>query len=172
MIHAYVDSPIGPLLLIGDGSTVSALFTARHRRFAEQSDDDRSRTSEVAFGQARQELAEYFEGSRQFFDVPVAPTGTPFQRRVWSELREIPYSTTATYSEIAARIGLPGAARAVGAANAKNPVSIIVPCHRVVGSNGSLTGYAGGIEAKRWLLDHERARGDVSRCFAALPPPR
>ena len=101
---------------------------------------------------------EYFAGARRVFTVPLAPAGTPFQRLVWDALREIPYGATATYGEIAARIGRPGAARAVGSANHHNPLSIFVPCHRVLGANGALTGYAGGLEAKRKLLAIEGVR--------------
>jgi methylated-DNA-[protein]-cysteine S-methyltransferase len=106
---------------------------------------------------ARAQLTAYFAGTRVAFDLPLAPLGTPFQQRVWEELLRIPPATTRTYGELAARLGRPHAARAVGTANAKNPISIVVPCHRVIGAGGALTGYAGGLPAKRWLLDHERA---------------
>jgi methylated-DNA-[protein]-cysteine S-methyltransferase len=101
------------------------------------------------------QLEQYFAGERTEFDLELALQGTAFERRVWDEVRAIPYGQTATYAEIAARIGRPGASRAVGRANAWNPIAIVVPCHRVVGSDGSLTGYAGGIEMKRALLDLE-----------------
>ena len=107
----------------------------------------------------RRQLEEYFAGERRAFDLPVAPAGTPFQQRVWEELQRIGYGETITYAELAARIGRPTAIRAAGAANGANPVSIIIPCHRVIGSDGSLTGYGGGLEAKRLLLELERARG-------------
>ncbi len=105
----------------------------------------------------RLQLAEYFAGDRSAFDLPVAPPGTPFQQLVWGELQRIGYGETITYAELAARIGRPTAIRAAGAANGANPVSIVIPCHRVIGSNGSLTGYSGGLESKRFLLDLERA---------------
>ena len=105
----------------------------------------------------RRQLEEYFAGERSSFDLPVAPAGTPFQQGVWAELQRIGYGTTITYAELAARIGRPTAIRAAGAANGANPVSIVIPCHRVIGSNGTLTGYGGGLEAKRFLLDLERA---------------
>jgi methylated-DNA-[protein]-cysteine S-methyltransferase len=107
--------------------------------------------------EAKQQLREYFEGRRQGFTLPVAPGGTAFQQRVWQELQKIPWGTTTTYREIAQRIGQPTAVRAVGSANGRNPVSIVIPCHRVIGSDGSLTGYAGGIATKRRLLQHEGA---------------
>lgn len=104
---------------------------------------------------AADQLHKYFAGEQQEFDLPLAPEGTPFQRRVWAALQEIPYGETISYGELARRLGDPGASRAVGLANGRNPLSIIVPCHRVVGSTGSLTGYGGGLERKRLLLDLE-----------------
>jgi methylated-DNA-[protein]-cysteine S-methyltransferase len=106
--------------------------------------------------QARAQLDEYFAGTRRAFDLPIAPRGTGFQERVWHALGAIPYGETMSYGALAASIGRPSASRAVGAANGKNPLSIIVPCHRVIAANGELTGYAGGMMAKRWLIDHER----------------
>ncbi|XKH59504.1 methylated-DNA--[protein]-cysteine S-methyltransferase [Halomonas sediminis] len=101
------------------------------------------------------QLEEYFAGRRQRFDIPLAAVGTPFQQRVWAQLSAIPYGTTCSYSAIAARLQQPTAARAVGMANSRNPIAIVVPCHRVIGGNGSLTGYAGGLPRKQWLLHHE-----------------
>jgi methylated-DNA-[protein]-cysteine S-methyltransferase len=101
------------------------------------------------------QLAEYFAGERRDFDVPLAPRGTGFQQRVWRELGKIPYGETRSYGELARAIGRPAASRAIGAANGKNPISILVPCHRVIAGTGALTGYAGGLAAKRWLLEHE-----------------
>jgi methylated-DNA-[protein]-cysteine S-methyltransferase len=106
---------------------------------------------------ARQ-LAEYFAGERKTFDLPMAPDGTEFQKRIWDELIRIPYGETISYAELARRVGSEGAARAVGRANATNPIAIVVPCHRVIGANGSLTGYAYGVEMKRRLLDFERGQ--------------
>lgn len=103
-----------------------------------------------------QQLDEYFAGTRQTFDLPLQPQGTEFQQRVWNELTNIPYGETRTYQDLAHALGDPGAVRAVGAANGQNPLWILLPCHRVIGSDGSLTGYAGGLERKRWLLTHER----------------
>ncbi|WP_223789248.1 methylated-DNA--[protein]-cysteine S-methyltransferase [Marinicella meishanensis] len=104
---------------------------------------------------AKSQLREYFAGQRQSFDLPLAPQGTEFQQRVWQALLTIPYGQLASYRDMAQQLQQPKAVRAVGAANGKNPISIIVPCHRVIGANGSLTGYAGGLERKRWLLQHE-----------------
>lgn len=101
------------------------------------------------------ELREYFEGRRESFDLPLAPEGTPFQQAVWSELRRIPFGERSSYGALAARIGRPWASRAVGQANGANPIAVVIPCHRVVGSDGSLTGYGSGVPIKRWLLDHE-----------------
>ena len=109
-----------------------------------------------AFKKLAKQLDEYFAGSRRQFDVPLDPVGTAFQTDVWSALRKIPYGKTLTYAAQAATIGRPNAARAVGAANGKNPLSIVIPCHRVIGSNGKLTGFAGGIDTKRFLLNHEK----------------
>ena len=111
----------------------------------------------AALDAAADQLREYFAGERATFDLPLNPDGNAFERRVWAELARIPYGDTASYAEIARRIGRPGAARAVGRANARNPIAIVVPCHRVIGSDGSLTGYAGGLDAKRALLALERA---------------
>jgi methylated-DNA-[protein]-cysteine S-methyltransferase len=159
MIHTVLSSPIGDLLLTGDGTRLHGLYTAEHVRppavFGVRDD--------AGFAAARQQLEQYFAGERTSFDLPLQHTGTAFQRRVWDELCRIGYGDTASYGEIAARIGSPAAMRAVGMANGRNLISIIVPCHRVLGRDGSLTGYAGGLQAKRWLLDHEaRHRAAVS----------
>ena len=106
--------------------------------------------------QCKMQLDEYFRGERKTFDLPLAPKGTDFQKKVWNALQEIPYGETRTYGEIAAAVGNPKAARAVGMANNKNPIGIIIPCHRVVGANGKLVGYAGGMDKKEWLLQLER----------------
>ncbi|WP_347343543.1 methylated-DNA--[protein]-cysteine S-methyltransferase [Jatrophihabitans telluris] len=163
-----MDSPIGVLLLVGEDEperavrgrtdsgndvSVAGLYTAEHVRLPTPPGD----RDDAAFARATEELTEYFEGQRRDFDVCLNPRGTEFQRHVWSALRSIPFGHTASYADIAAAVGRPSAVRAVGAANGRNPISIIVPCHRVVGSNGALTGYAGGLEAKNWLLTHERA---------------
>ncbi len=112
-------------------------------------------TASRACALVRRQLSEYFSGRRTSFDLPLAPRGTAFQQRVWAELVAIPFGGRATYGELARRIGRPAASRAVGAANGANPIAIVIPCHRVVGSDGSLTGYGGGLPLKRWLLAHE-----------------
>ena len=117
----------------------------------------RAKGSHSVFDQLREELGQWLAGERLEFDVPLAPRGTPWQRAVWAALGGVPSGATITYTELAARAGRPGAARAAGAANGRNPISILIPCHRVVGTRGGLTGYAGGLDAKAWLLAHERA---------------
>lgn len=153
MIHSYVDSPLGPLLLTGDGESLTGLYTDQHGRLP----TDLGHRADEEFADARSQLTEYFAGRRQSLDLPLNPRGTVFQQAVWQALREIRYGSTLSYREVAEEIGSPKAVRAVGSANSRNPISIIVPCHRVVGSDGKLVGYAGGFSAKRWLLDHELA---------------
>ncbi|TDJ39846.1 MAG: methylated-DNA--[protein]-cysteine S-methyltransferase [Gammaproteobacteria bacterium] len=162
MYYSYVDSPIGPLLLAGDGEALSVVGFSRGKK-SRVAEPDWERRDE-AFGRARLELAEYFDGKRQRFDVALLPEGTEFQLAVWSALRDIPYGATRSYREIAEQIGKPTAIRAVGAANGSNPLPIVVPCHRVIGADGSLTGFGGGIETKRFLLELERSRSGL---FAA-----
>jgi methylated-DNA-[protein]-cysteine S-methyltransferase len=161
----YVDSPLGQLFIQGDEQFVTGLFMPEHRGWL--GPEASWRQSDVPFAVVREQLAEYFGGDRQDFDVPLKLVGTEFQQRVWRELVRIPLGTTITYAQLAQRIGRPTASRAVGHANGRNPISIIVPCHRVIGANGDLTGYGGGIERKRWLVDFERR----SECAHALPIP-
>ena len=145
-MQTTISSPVGPLrVTVADDGAVSRIeFGA-----GEYSDDPR-------FAPAVNQLNEYFAGERTAFDLPLEPDGgSAFERRVWTELMLIPYGDTASYGEIAARIGHPGKARAVGRANGRNPIAIVCPCHRVIGSDGSLTGYGGGLENKRTLLDLE-----------------
>lgn len=151
--HTVIDSPIGELTLVNTDGVLSGVYMAEHRPapdrtgFGEQVAD--------GFDEAIAQFVEYFAGRRTRFTVPIAPAGTPFQQEVWESLKTIEYGTTRTYSEIALALGRPTAVRAVAAANARNPLCIIVPCHRVIGIGGKLTGYAGGIERKRFLLDQE-----------------
>lgn len=157
--HDYLDTPIGPLLLVGDGTALVEVGLPQAGRTPKPPPDgERSRPKLHA---AARELDEYFAGTRHRFDVPLRPSGTPFQLEVWGALLAIPYGETASYAEIARRIRRPRAVRAVGAANGANPLAIIVPCHRVIGSHGDLTGYGGGLPAKRWLLAHERRHAPV-----------
>jgi len=152
--HSIADSPLGPLTLVADDGVLSGLYmTEQRHRPAEASFGERD---PAAFGSVNEQLKAYFEGKLTRFDVPLALAGTPFQQRVWAALQEIPYGSVAAYGQLADRLGQPGASRAVGLANGRNPVGIIVPCHRVVGSDGNLTGYGGGLGRKRFLLDFER----------------
>lgn len=153
--YAVAGSPVGELLLTGDGEALSGLFMLPDAKYVPEIGADWIR-DDAAFGAVRAQLEEYFAGERRVFDVPLAPRGTEFQRSVWRGLTTIPYGRTMSYGAMAAALGTPTASRAVGAANGRNPISIIVPCHRVVASNGALTGYAGGIDRKRRLLALER----------------
>jgi methylated-DNA-[protein]-cysteine S-methyltransferase len=151
-----IETPIGSLRVSGDEGAVSSLYMPdqRHR----PPDDPIEIRDDERLDQVAAELTEYVAGTRPQFDVRVEfLTGTAFQRSVWHELMSIPYGETISYGELATRLSAPQASRAVGLANGRNPVSIIVPCHRVVGARGGLTGYGGGIERKQWLLDHERS---------------
>lgn len=155
MLHTHLDTPIGPLLLAGDGHTLSFVgFPGGSRAMQPKPQWHRDDT---AFTLARAELTAYFAGTLTQFTVPLAPAGTPFQLAVWAALRDIPYGETTSYGALARRIGRPEASRAVGAANGANPLPVIVPCHRVIGSGGALTGFGGGIDTKKWLLDFERS---------------
>jgi methylated-DNA-[protein]-cysteine S-methyltransferase len=151
-LYSEYDSPVGPLLLSGDSDALTGLGFKRGRGVPAgwMRDDER-------FATERTQLDEYFAGERTEFDFPMRLEGAQFDRRVWRELEAIPYGATATYGEIAERIGKPGRARAVGAANGRNPIAIVVPCHRVIGTGGKLTGYGGGLERKRELLVLEGA---------------
>jgi len=153
--HTTFESPVGPLLLMSDGRSLIGLHTDSDKhRPAMQPEWIRDEAG-ASFAEVKAQLRAYFEVRLTKFDLPLAPQGTEFQLRVWQELRGIPYGETISYVELARRIGQPQASRAVGHANARNPISIIVPCHRVIGADNSLTGYAGGLERKRMLLAHE-----------------
>jgi len=153
MRYCTLESPLGELLLAGDGESLHVLHMQEGRG------PIRARPgwirSDEAFTRVREQLGEYFEGCRRSFDVALEPAGSPFELAVWRALCEIPYGETISYGELAARIGRPGAARAVGVANARNPIAVIIPCHRVIGADGGLTGYGGGLERKRLLLELE-----------------
>ncbi|MGH3862792.1 methylated-DNA--[protein]-cysteine S-methyltransferase [Actinokineospora sp.] len=152
--HAVVDSPVGTLTLVATDGVLSGLYMEQQRhRPPEETFGERDADP---FGEAITQLGEYFAGDRTRFDLPMAMAGTEFQRRVWTQLCEIPYGETVSYGELAARLGKPSASRAVGLANGKNPIGLIVPCHRVIGSTGDLIGYGGGLPRKRFLLDFER----------------
>ena len=150
MHYTYCNSPVGSLLLAGrDGALELLAFPSGNQAKAPEAEWE---AADAPFSQALLQLEDYFTRRRRTFDLPLAPRGTPFQRRVLEALQAIPYGETRSYKDIAAAIGQPKAVRAVGAANAGNPIPIIIPCHRVIGSDGSLTGFGGGLEAKRTLL--------------------
>jgi methylated-DNA-[protein]-cysteine S-methyltransferase len=155
LTYDVVQSPIGRLILASDGVALVGVWMAN----ANPTDANWSRHKgdDDILARTREELAEYFDGRRRTFDVPLAPNGTEFQRSVWSALTRIPFGTTISYADLARRVGNEAAVRAVGAANGRNPIPVIVPCHRVIGSDGSLTGFGGGLPRKKWLLQHERA---------------
>jgi methylated-DNA-[protein]-cysteine S-methyltransferase len=152
--HTVTDSPYGPLTLVADHGILCGLYmTDQRHRPAEESFGD---PDDMPFAAAVDQLRAYFAGELKEFTLDLRLAGTPFQRSVWAELRRIPYGETRSYGELADALGNPAASRAVGLANGRNPIGIIVPCHRVVGANGSLTGYGGGLERKRRLLEFER----------------
>jgi len=155
-------SPVGPLELRADAGAVTMIHF--HDEMPEVVGDNGE--SQPVLVEARRQLEEYFAGDRHDFDLPLAGPGTAFQQRVWEQLRQIPFGETASYGDIARRLGMPpGASRAVGLANGANPIAIVVPCHRVIGSDGSLTGYAGGIERKRFLLGLESSMAPQGSLF-------
>ena len=153
MYYCYLDTPIGELLLAGDDDGLAVVsFPEGSRRRDPEPDWI---FNEKPLAEARAQLTDYFSGSRKDFDLKLNPSGTPFQREVLDELQKIPYGTTVSYSEVASRIGRPKAVRAVGAANGRNPIPIIIPCHRVIGASGDLTGFGGGLPTKEALLRME-----------------
>jgi methylated-DNA-[protein]-cysteine S-methyltransferase len=166
--YRIVESPVGPLTLCGDGEVLTGL-SMHDQRHAPVLDAD-LKHDESAFPDVVKQLDAYFAGELTDFDVSLRLKGTAFQRRVWSALTEIPYGETRSYGELAKRIGEPAAFRAVGLANGRNPVAIIVPCHRVIGSSGALVGYGGGLDRKRLLLDLERSHAEPRLGGLALVP--
>ncbi len=156
-------SPVGPIQLAAEDETIKqVMFAAPDVALTDPETD-----VVPVLGEARRQLQGYFDGSLRTFDLPLAGRGTTFQRRVWAELEKIPFGGTSSYGEVAGRLGLPmTASRAVGTANGANPIAIVVPCHRVIGANGKLVGYAGGLERKRYLLDLESAREGQASLFA------
>ncbi|KGM09196.1 methylated-DNA--[protein]-cysteine S-methyltransferase [Cellulomonas bogoriensis] len=161
--HTVIDSPLGPLTLVAEGEVLVGLYMTGQRHLPPTTTLGERRDGVLPDVAAQ--LAEYFEGRRTTFDVSLDLRGTPFQVRVWTALRDIPYGEQVSYGELARRVGSPGASRAVGLANGRNPVGIVVPCHRVVGATGRLTGYGGGLDRKLHLLDLERATSPVARLF-------
>lgn len=164
MLYTHFESPIGKLLLCGDEECLTGLYTTPRCEDAAVVRD--ARRADAPFARAREQLEQYFAGERLEFDIPLGmDEGSPFFQSVWRKLLEIPYGATATYGELARELGRPSAARAVGLANGRNPIAIVVPCHRVIGAGGDLTGYAGGLERKRFLLGLE---ADVLRPKMAI----
>jgi methylated-DNA-[protein]-cysteine S-methyltransferase len=151
MNYAYLETPIGTLLIAGDAETIGYIGFPSNGK-AREPQPEWQQSSRGAVGEAMRQLREYFAGRRSEFDLPLAPEGTEFQRNVWKRLQEIPYGETISYGELARRIGNPNASRAVGAANGSNPIPIVIPCHRVIGANGKLTGFGGGLPTKEALL--------------------
>jgi methylated-DNA-[protein]-cysteine S-methyltransferase len=160
---SYMPSPLGELLLVSDGDSLTGVYMQKQSHFSGM--QPHWRRDDHCLRRARTQLLAYFANELQCFALPLKLIGTEFQRRVWNELLNIPFGQTISYGELARRIAQPNASRAVGLANGRNPVSIVVPCHRVVGAKGTLTGYGGGLPRKRWLLDHERG---VPRAWLAL----
>jgi len=167
MRYTNVPSPVGELLVAASDQGLSTIVfeTWRHGpadgdRASWERDDGRGPAGEI-LAAARTQLGEYFARTRTTFDLPLDLSGTPFQLEVWEALRQIPYGSTISYGELARRVRSPNGSRAVGAANGRNPVVVVVPCHRVIGANGDLTGFGGGMERKRWLLEHEGGVKDL-----------
>ncbi|PSL05273.1 methylated-DNA-[protein]-cysteine S-methyltransferase [Haloactinopolyspora alba] len=161
------DTPLGAVRLTADQDGLTGLYMDRQRH-APDGIDERWIRDDDLFGEARRQLDAYFDGRLRTFDLPLNPAGTPFQRQVWEALRAIPYGEVRSYGEIADAIGRPTASRAAGAANGRNPISVIVPCHRVIGASGALTGYGGGLDRKRALLDLEMSGRGVSPAPAVV----
>ena len=154
--YQWTESPVGRLLLVADEGGLRELLFERGR--TAPAIDASWKNNDHLLREAIRQLRAFFAGERQHFDLELNPQGTGFQQRVWRALQEIPFGETISYRELARRLGNPAASRAVGLANGSNPIAIIIPCHRVIGSNGTLTGYGGGLENKRWLLDFERSQ--------------
>lgn len=157
-MHVYttIDSPVAPLFLAANGDGMTHILFVRGRMHGLPKPDWTESADHALLRDAAAQLTAYFAGARTTFDLPLAPDGTPFERRVWGLLQEIPFGETTSYGAIANSLGDPQLARAVGTANGKNPIAIVIPCHRVIGANGKLTGYAGGLDTKARLLAHEK----------------
>jgi methylated-DNA-[protein]-cysteine S-methyltransferase len=158
-VFGYVESPIGRLMLTTDGSALTGLYMNLYRnkpsKLPAVSDDWIQNATIGPLPAAARQLMEYFAGQRREFDLPLRMQGTEFQQRVWRELTKIPFGETRSYGQLAKRLNNPNGSRAVGLANGRNPIAIVVPCHRVIGADGSLTGFGGGLDRKEWLLTHE-----------------
>lgn len=159
LVYKWVDSPIGKLKLVASDRGLAAILWETDRPHRVRLAEAEEERAHAVLTQAERQLAEYFAGKRSEFDLPLDCRGTPFQQSVWEALRTIPFGETRSYSEIARQVGRPRAVRAAGAANGRNPVAIVTPCHRVIGAGGQLTGFAGGLEAKAYLLTLEKGEG-------------
>lgn len=158
----YYKSPLGNMVIMEEDNTIIRLsLCTQEPEFLESSysPDPMSHATTTLIENAKSQLTDYFQGTQQIFDLPLNPSGTPFQKKVWQALCQIPYGQTRSYKEIALAIDNPKGCRAVGMANNHNPIMLIIPCHRVIGSNGTLVGYAGGLDIKKWLLEHEKENG-------------
>jgi methylated-DNA-[protein]-cysteine S-methyltransferase len=164
--HTVTGSPLGRLTLVAHDGVLAGLYFAEHTRRPDPGTF--GARDDTGFEPALQQLDEYFRGERTRFELPLGPAGTAFQHRVWALLRRIPYGQTRTYGQLAVALGDRGLAREVGAANGRNPLSVIVPCHRVIGADGGLVGYAGGLERKRYLLDLEGAAAGEQMLLGGL----
>ncbi|MEB3294614.1 MAG: methylated-DNA--[protein]-cysteine S-methyltransferase [Synechococcales bacterium] len=169
----YTDwqTPLSSVRLVSDGVSLLGLYFIGQRYFPTFSIHWEPMPDLAVFRLTQQQLSEYFHHQRQQFDLPLAPQGTAFQQQVWRSLCAIPYGQTISYRTMAHYLGQPNAARAVGAANGRNPISIIIPCHRVIATNGNLTGYAGGVDRKQWLIQHEQAL-PTHKSQQLIPNPR
>ena len=156
--YKTMDTPIGVLKLTSDELHLKSIS------FGTEISGDTPESTEV-LDQAQKQLEEYFSGSRRQFDLPLDPDGTAFQQKVWKQLSEVPYGSTVSYIEIARALNSESSSRAVGMANGRNPIPVIIPCHRIIGNNGKLTGYAGGLERKKWLLLHEQQNSENNQLF-------
>ena len=167
MNYGWMESPVGELLIVADETTLR-MISFREGRYPGKVADGWRRGGAVV-ANAREQLGEYFAGRRRLFDLPLAPSGTAFQLRVWRALQDIPYGATCSYGEQARAMGQPRAVRAVGAANGRNPIPIVVPCHRVIGGDGRLTGYAGGLGIKKFLIELEGRHVNAAEWTARSP---
>jgi methylated-DNA-[protein]-cysteine S-methyltransferase len=159
MKQIVIDSPVGELRLLSDGEALAGVHFAGH---GPTSGIEPAASGDPLLAEAARQLGEWFAGTRRRFDLPLAPRGTEFQRAVWRALVEIEFGEHCSYADVARAVGKPTASRAVGAANGRNPIAIVIPCHRVIGASGALTGYGGGLDRKVWLLEHERRVQDGS----------
>jgi methylated-DNA-[protein]-cysteine S-methyltransferase len=175
-VFCYVESPIGRLMLTTDGTALTGLYMNLYRNKPSKlpgvGDDWIQNATIDPLPAAARQLKEYFAGKRREFDLPLRMEGTEFQQRVWRELTKIPFGETRSYGQLAQRLNNPNGSRAVGLANGRNPIAVIVPCHRVIGADGSLTGFGGGLDRKEWLLTHEGQPVTREMAFGDAPDPK